>query len=114
MEVVLQLRDFIEELNREQLRSGERSDGSMMPPYSPRSKSKNAPGPIQLFDTGLFYSGIETAVDGDGIELIGTDSKTRKLKGKYGEMILGLNDESLIILKKEMIPLIILRLRKLI
>lgn len=99
MEETVKERKWIANANRRQLRSGQRADGSRMPDYVPNSRQPMAPGPIQLFDTGLFHEGIEPMFDDKGVELLGLDSKTGLLTGKYGEMILGLTEENISILR---------------
>jgi hypothetical protein len=90
-------KDVIEELNISQLQQGERSDGSSLPDYSPRSvKVFHKPaGPMKLFDTGAFYRGITARINPHTVEMVGEDSKTKKLQTSYGVGILGLSDQSI-------------------
>lgn len=94
-EVVIKERKFIAELNKDQLRKGEKADGSDMPNYVANSKSPSAPGKIKLFDTGDFYDGITPIVEDDEFDMIGFDDKTNLLTWKYGNEILGLTEESI-------------------
>lgn len=48
---------------------------------------------VTLLDTGAFYAGIFANVEGDEILIDSTDSKSTKLKRKYGEDIFGLLPE---------------------
>jgi len=100
---------FIEEMNREQLLSGKKSTGEDMPDYVDNSKQPSAPGKITLFDEGLFHKGISSLFDNQGIELIGTDSKTGFLVAKYAEA-LGLIDTNIGRLQDRMIPGLLLQI----
>ena len=104
MEEAIKHRKFIQEANRRQLQEGKRADNSSLPNYVQNSKSPSAPGVIKLFDTGDFYQGIEPLFDEEGIEMIGVDSKTGLLTGKYGKLILGLNEKNIAELSKRMLP----------
>ena len=105
--VLISQAEFIEELNRRQLERGERSDGSILPPYSPVSVSMGKPaGAIKLFDEGDFYEGITANVFDDELRFEGEDEKTPMLIAKYGRLILGLNDESLQLLINHIRPLL--------
>ena len=85
------------DLNAQQLFSGERADGSEMPPYSWVSVNFfNKPdGPIRLFDTGSFYKGFIFSSKTFPLAITSTDSKTDELREKYGSEIFGLNNENL-------------------
>lgn len=112
-DVLIGERDFIAELNRKQLWEGKKADGTNMPNYVPNSKAPNAPGKIVLFDTGFFHAGLESLIEEDQFEVVGTDSKTGFLTAKYGH-ILDLNENSLEILRREIKPKIEKRLIELI
>ena len=79
-----------------QLQQGVRSDDSVMPEYSFRSVFQygKPPGPIRLYDTGAFYSGILFDVRKDIFILDSADDKTMMLKKRYGPDILGLGTEA--------------------
>jgi len=105
-------REFIKLLNRVQLRAGEKADGSEMPNYVPKSKQPQAPGAIQLFDTGAFQEGIEPLFEKSGLFMVGLEEKTPILVKKYGK-ILGLTEESQQRLVERMTPGLIKRIQKL-
>jgi hypothetical protein len=96
--------DEIEELNRDQLWQGTKSDRTkIIPPYAPstirRKKKKGQPyNRVTLKDTGQFYASIQAFVDQSGINISSTDFKTKFLKGRYGKEILGLSFPSIEIL----------------
>lgn len=87
----------ISELNRDQLRQGQRSDGTFLPPYSSNSVSKfgKTPGPIKLFETGDFYKGIKPEFKKEEFNITDLDNKTDMLQDRYGESILGLSNLSI-------------------
>lgn len=87
-------REFIAQLNREQLSKGERADGTNMPEYVEDSRQPSAPGPVTLLETGEFYEGIEPMFSESQFDLTSTDDKTPFLESKFGA-IFGLTDESL-------------------
>jgi hypothetical protein len=86
----------VEDLNISQLQMGQRSDGTFLPDYSPRSVAVfgKPPGPIRLFDTGAFYRGITLTAARELAELAGRDEKTDELEFEYGERIIGLSEEN--------------------
>lgn len=96
-EIIKEFSPEIEDLNAEQLKKGERSDNASLPDYSPTSVSVygKPPGPIRLYDQGDFWDGIRTKIEEDGFTLVGTDTKTPKLKRDYGEEIIGLQKSSI-------------------
>lgn len=101
-EAIMENRDDIVELNKEQLEMGLRSDGSSMPDYSRTSVNAfNKPaGPIQLYDTGDFYDGFFATDKGQSIAISSTDEKTGLLKRKYTSEIFGLTQTSITELSK--------------
>lgn len=94
---------LISKLNIDQLKQGEKADGTDMPPYAENSQSRHAPAKIKLWDTGDFYGGIQPLFEDKGFDLIGVDDKTNMLAQKYGKQILGLSKESQEELKKAML-----------
>lgn len=86
----------VEDLNISQLERGERSDGVILPDYSPRSVQVfgKPPGPIRLFDTGAFYRGITLVATREFATLEGRDSKTAELQADYGDRIIGLTEDN--------------------
>lgn len=92
----------IAEYNREQLRVGERSDGTILPEYSDYSKSLGKEGNIKLFDTGYFYESIEAVVVGESIAILSNPIKRDEVTGEiknlkeiYEPEIIGVNKENL-------------------
>lgn len=92
----------IAEYNREQLRKGERSDGSELPEYSDYSKFLGKEGNIKLFDTGYFYESIEAVVVGESIAILSNPIKRDEITGKitnlkevYEPEIIGISKENL-------------------
>ena len=89
-------------LQQDQLYSGERSDGSQITPfYSANTitikRSKGRPiNRVTLFDEGNFYRGIKTKffANTHRLDIFSTDYKTKDLTDKYGQNIIGLNDEN--------------------
>lgn len=96
-EVLEENKEAIEQMNREQLDRGERSDGSQLPDYSPVSVSKygKRPGPMTLEKTGAFKSRITLKTHSNFAELIGLDPKTGMLEARYDLTIIGVNEENL-------------------
>lgn len=81
----------IEDINRERMLDGVKSDGSVMPNYSFISQTVYGypDEPIKLKDTGAFQAGITAKRQGDKIVQTSTDSKTDMLTERYGEEIFG-------------------------
>jgi len=91
-----QLYDLIIKANLDQLKQGQRADGSELPRYSDTSVLVyNKPaGAIKLYDTGDFYKGIRIEVKNSTettIKLVGTDDKTEMLQSEYGKEIIGIS-----------------------
>lgn len=108
LEVVAEHEEEIAELNRAQLRAGIRPDGSEITPAYAAStiaikQRKGQPfDRVTLKDKGDYHKGIEIDVFPDSFELIGTDSKTAKLRTKYGANI-GLTEESKVLLAQNIL-----------
>ena len=84
-----------------QLKRGERPDGSNFPDYSETSVSifGKEDGPIKWKDDGEFYESIRTIPTADAINFsealtTGDDGTRINLEAEYNEQILGLQDES--------------------
>lgn len=88
-------KELMADLNAEQINSGLRSDGTLMPDYSIRSVVQYGKpyGPIRLRDTGAWQQGMYVTVHGDNVVFSSTDSKDRHLVDKYGTQIQGLSDK---------------------
>ena len=95
----------IAQMNVEQLQEGQRSDGSILPNYSPASVAKfgKRPGPMTLEDTGAFHRGIRVRAGKTFAEIIGTDPKTGKLEALYDLTIIGLSEDNTERLKFEIL-----------
>lgn len=116
-EVIEENKSLIEDMNIAQLQRGERSDGAVLPDYSPTSVFKygKPPGPIKLFDTGAFYRGITARIYKNSLDMDNTDSKTAMLALRYGEEIIGLQEENVEAVKFDIVkPGLIDKARKLI
>ena len=101
--------EFIVELNRRQLLEGKRGNGDM-PNYEPDSKQPSAPGPVTLFDEGLFHESLFAVFDEEGFQAASEDDKAVFLISKFGEDILKLNEENVLRLRERIEPRIIARL----
>ncbi len=107
-------RNFEQE-NRDSLWFGENTDGTdIEPEYSEFTKEikrlNNKPWDrVTLKDTGSFYEAIELNQTTGGFVMTSFDSKTKDLKKKYGNKILGFDQDSEISQKskKEIIDKII-------
>lgn len=96
---------YSEELNREQLDEGKKSDGGYLKDYSFATKRiKDKKGqqldPPNLLDEGDFRAEIKHLAVGEDISYISTDYKFPLLVKRDGPAILGLNAES----KMKLIP----------
>lgn len=100
-EELIKERDFIVQLNRDQLLDGKKADGTSTPDYVDGSLQPFAPGAITLFDEEDFHAGLDTLFEDTAVEVVGTDPKTDMLVAKYGD-ILGLNDKSIILLQRRL------------
>lgn len=87
-------------LNRGQLREGVNSVGSDMPSYVSNSKAPKAPGTIKLFNKGEYTKGINPLFSNEGIDMTSKDQKVKFLDPKY-PLALGLNDDSVLVIQKE-------------
>lgn len=81
----------LEDINRERMLDGVRSDGSIMPNYSFISQTVYGyPNePIKLKATGAFQRSIIVKVQGNSIIQESTDKKNDMLVERYGEEIFG-------------------------
>ena len=85
------------DLQKQQLRKGLRSDGSIQKNYSKASQVLflKPDIPIQLFDTGEFYGNLKMELTGDDIKVFSDDDK-HSLQLRYSKgagSIFGLTDE---------------------
>lgn len=104
----------ISELNREQLDSGIKADGSFLPDYSNRSVAEfgKRPGRMTLRDTGDFQDSIKPDFLQAEFVLDASDSKTDMLQDAYGDEIIGLTDKSVFEIGTEAIGQIQYELKK--
>lgn len=91
--------EFLVEENIESLDEGKypQSGDFIEPPYSPVTvKIKEEKGQqtdfVNLEDTGEFKADMLANVGSDFVEIDSTDSKSGKLKEKYGDQIFGIGD----------------------
>lgn len=97
VQVLEETKGAIEELNRDQLNSGQLSNGRFNRSYSRISVQVygKRPGPIRLYETGAFWEGIKVKnINLKFLEIVGEDSKTPMLLKEYGEKIFGLTKAS--------------------
>jgi len=98
-ETLNELKDYIIELNQQQLADGYRSDGNLMPKYKPISiQIKNAKGKptfsgrIALYDTGSFWDKMLISIENGKIKFYSTDTKAEMLENEYGSTIYGVGN----------------------
>ena len=98
LEIIKSQETIITNLNTDQLFEGERSDGTILPDYSPVSvEAYGKPaGPIRLYDEGDFYRGFFIETDNFPVMFGSRDSKSEMLKNEFGKNIFGLTTENLI------------------
>lgn len=100
-ESVLDKKDDYTKLQKEQLKEGIRSDDAYIfnvktksDEYSPMyAKYKGKSFPIDLYDKGDFYSGIQIEESGKNFNVFSNDEKSESLQKRYGKQILGLGSE---------------------
>lgn len=103
IEILVQKKTSLEELNKKQLREGKKSDDTLFENYSQTTIFlKQREGfdfkghtRIQLFDEGDFQSELFLSIYDDKIFFGSTDSKTNELTIKYGDNIFGLNSDNI-------------------
>jgi len=102
--------ELVAELQRDQLREGERPDGTNFQDYSPASVNifGKSPGPFTWENSGYFYKNIQALARPDKIAIIneGTIDEVTgariDLEIKFDEIIIGLQNDSV----KEMVEAI--------
>lgn len=87
--------DVMADLNAEQINTGLKANGELMPDYSLRSVIQYGKpyGPIRLRDTGAWQQGLYAKVEGEKVVFGSTDEKDRMLRERYGEEIEGLSEK---------------------
>lgn len=95
VESVQESKEVLADLNAEQINSGIRSDGTLMPDYSFRSVFQygKQPGPIRLRETGAWQAGLYVKVEGNKVVFGSSDSKDQQLVDRYGPEIEGLSEK---------------------
>jgi len=100
-----EIENLVKELQQSQLNEGKRGDNTeIAPEYTPFTKTlKRAKGQptdrVTLKDRGDFWKSITTSPTDRFVEIYATDKKTDELLAKYGEEILGLNENNITILQ---------------
>jgi hypothetical protein len=96
LQIIASNEERITGMNTDQLFSGQRSDGSKLPDYSPVSVEVfgKPAGPIRLYDEGNFYRGFFLKTDRFPVLFDSRDSKTEMLAFDYGDKIFGLTQEN--------------------
>lgn len=99
------LENKIVELNRQQIKFGNRADGTDIRPEYARmtiglkresgTLTNNDPFIVNLYDTGSFYAGFYVLITPKEVIIDSSDGKTSELRTKYGEKIFGLNEQNL-------------------
>jgi hypothetical protein len=86
----------IEDLNRNQLTQGKRSDGSQLPPYTPAyaKRKGKALTPKTLNDTGTFHNEIFTTFFEKSFNVESNNWKSDIIESNWGQKIFGLTDEN--------------------
>lgn len=94
-ETMEESKETLADLNAEQINTGLKADGELMPDYSIRSVVQygKPAGPIRLRDKGDWQAGLYVTVQGDKVVFNDTDNKDQKLTERYGEDIKGLSDK---------------------
>lgn len=111
--------DFIADLNTDQLERGVDGTGNNIEPtyrnpvyarLKQRLNSRPGLGIPDLKLTGSFHRKINAKLQGKVVTLDSTDSKTADLLAKYGDVILQLNEESVEVLREElMLPELLIK-----
>lgn len=103
VEILDEMSVFIADLNREQMASGIRGDGSdITPEYTfvtkdikdRKSGLASVIDHVTLYDTGAFHKSVVAQIFPDEVILDATDPKLSDLEEKYGKEILGLTEEN--------------------
>lgn len=94
-ETMEESKETLADLNAEQINTGLKADGELMPDYSIRSVVQygKPAGPIRLRDKGDWQAGLYVTVEGDKVVFNNTDNKDQQLTERYGEDIKGLSDK---------------------
>jgi hypothetical protein len=91
--------DDIEALNKLQLLSGQKSDGTKLPPYSKsylktRKKYGRPTAPMDLYLTGKLHEAIFTTFFDKSFNIESNDYKGDILESRFGSKIYGLTNEN--------------------
>ena len=93
---------LITDLNKDQLRKGLRSDNSKVGPAYAIYEYKLRYNPVDLLLHGDFYDSFYIDYDSEGFAIFATDWKTPKLTKKYGDLIFGLTENSLSLMRNDL------------
>jgi len=102
----------------EQLFRGLDGEGNKIrPPYKPftvrvKLRKGQPVNRVTLLDTGDFYGGTDVLYGQDEFRIINLDEKADKLRAKYGDAILGLNEQSRDLLAQKIKPGLINQFQK--
>lgn len=119
-EAIEETKEYIVDLNTSQLSKGKDSKGDDLDTYASATyaefkKSIGSEAPLgipNLLLEGDFHSGFNAKADNDAnVFITSTDSKSNKLKAKYGDDIFGLTDESKSDLKTVILPTYLKKLK---
>lgn len=103
VETFSEIKPQVEDKVIEQLKRGERGDGSILPNYSQVSVARygKPAGPIKIFETGATYQAITLAVSTQGLNIYDADYKEDILTHNYGEELFDLQTRSIDELKED-------------
>ena len=110
--------EIAEDLNREQLNEGEKSDETWISPYyhpitlAYKEQEGQQTYPMNLRDSGDFQNEIVIQAAGGVISSISRDWKFETLANKWGENILGLSKSSISVLNQLIQPTLVEEVKK--
>lgn len=110
----------IEDLQVHQMEQGKNAEGKDIgvlrnPAYAVLKKRKGGVAPlgmVDLKDTGAFHRSVNARVIHKAIHIDATDPKKADLEEKYGEEIIGFNEDTLSLLREKILPTVIFESRR--